>query len=68
MDQHIKNFQIKEKLKDIILNSTIQGLKKLLYNKEATVEQILLTFIERTVDVGVKFNWIADVCFKEALD
>jgi hypothetical protein len=37
VDQHLNNFQLTDSLKSSILNSSVEGLKKLLASGEVTV-------------------------------
>ncbi|CAD8189600.1 unnamed protein product [Paramecium octaurelia] len=52
-----------------ILNSTIADIKKILFEKKATVKQVLLVFINRTLSVATSdnLNLITDINFAEAL-
>ena len=52
-----------------ILNYTIADIKKALFDKKATVKQVLLVFINRTLSVATSenLNLITDINFFEAL-
>ena len=39
----------------------------MLDNQQATTLQVVLTFIERTITVGVKNNYVIDEMFEEAI-
>jgi hypothetical protein len=39
----------------------------MLYSRKVTVEQVLLVFIGRAIQVGLEYNLIAGVLFEEAL-
>ncbi|CAD8180408.1 unnamed protein product [Paramecium pentaurelia] len=52
-----------------ILNYTIADIKKILFEKKATVKQVLLVFINRTLSVATSenLNLITDINFIEAI-
>ena len=58
-----------EDLEKTILNSTITQIKQILFDKKATVRQVLLVFINRTLKVATSenLNLITDIIFIEAL-
>jgi hypothetical protein len=38
------------------------------FDGKTTVREVLLVYIQRAIKYGVPYNWLADVCFEEALD
>lgn len=66
--QHLTKFQLDASIKAKVLNCSIEGLKDLIQSKEVSISQILLTYIERTVKYATVNCWLAEVCFKEALE
>ena len=59
--------EIGNKKKDIIIMSSATKLCELMDEKIITSYEILLTFIERTIKIGLKNNYVVDEMFYEAI-
>ncbi|KAM3138748.1 hypothetical protein pb186bvf_009127 [Paramecium bursaria] len=64
--QHFK-CELKLTIKDMLLNSSIKDIHKMYKQKETTVLQVLLFFIERTITIGVPSNFILETLFGQAI-
>ena len=61
------HIDIPQQTTEIILNSDVTNLVKLLNQKTITSEQILLTYYKRAVTIGLDYELIADINIDEAL-
>lgn len=72
-DQQLKQINlpplnISESLRDKILNSDATTLLEMLKTSQVTSEQILIAYFERVRTIGLEYELITEIAFKEALD